>query len=1079
MAGYGEVVVGGRVVLAVGFAVLLSAVLAVDGSAAVGVSEPYVDSGNAHEVPLQPDYLGTPNVGLWEPPAGYGTGWVYPMVGPQGERVVLTTPAEAGAIYPMRAFAIRDDNSSVELSLPEGWESVNGGPYAFSVAFSTNGKVFLEVVEARTFGLSGVVAVDLGSGELLWHQEMGRSGGGLWLSVGGDGAVYVFYEGGTGLGSDYAYILDGATGAVIDQCVDSGCVNHGALRHSIVPTSTGVATFGTGDVQYFDGSLVPAVATASSVGPYSFGGFTQANTAVVVSYPHSAPNPAPCDQNLEWIDRTGIVRTMPIDTPPLDDCYSYFGMAPLADGGVVVANVDTDDRVLRWFDSTGNLSSTHSLVADLGFAFVSAPDSQLVVDENGAVLATRHYSTTEICPSGLCQYAELLVVFPDGSSQVIHREEGRTRNIYISSVALAGGTVTIQLQGTLYVGSVSTTIDYVQTVVAPSLGDSYQRSRYFAEASGGSVRTPLRIAALGDSFSSGEGAGYVGFWSSAYYLPGTATKDNSCHRSYTAYGQLIRKDLGTTDIDFLFAACSGAVTDDVLERLQYPNSPDGVPGNLAQWVELSLFDDPLDPVDVVLIGIGGNDVGFADTLTRCVANASCELGAVADATENTIDAAFRRLVDTYLQVKEGAPDAEVYVFGYPQFLNPLAACTAASGLGAGERMWMRRRLTQMNDVIELATRAAGVHFVDVEDAFEPDGLICGPDPLTHGIIEHAKVLFWNGPVRVESFHPTARGHTALRSEFFSQYPLSSVGSNPNPDPVFVEAPVVDGITASFGSMTVSSAGVARTQGDEVWVTIPGLEPGSTVIVGTYSDYQEYGRFVADTSGIAAFSYVVPEDLENGLHTIEGIGTDPDGNLLIASGAYLLMDPGGTFSDDDGSIHEPAIEGIAYVGVTKGCNPPANNHFCPSSPVTRGQMAAFLTRALGLTDDGGGNSFVDDDGSVFEGDIAKLAAAGITKGCNPPVNDHFCPSSSVTRGQMAAFLVRALGLADDGGGNSFVDDDGSVFEGDIAKLAAAGITKGCNPPTNDRYCPDSLVTRAQMATFLVRALDLGTIQPPTP
>jgi hypothetical protein len=83
-------------------------------------------------------------------------------------------------------------------------------------------------------------------------------------------------------------------------------------------------------------------------------------------------------------------------------------------------------------------------------------------------------------------------------------------------------------------------------------------------------------------------------------------------------------------------------------------------------------------------------------------------------------------------------------------------------------------------------------------------------------------------------------------------------------------------------------------------------------------------------------------------------------------------------------------------------------FCPEANVTRGQMAAFMVRALGLTDDGGGNSFVDDDGSVFEVNIAKLAAAGITRGCNPPTNDRFCPDASVTRGQMAAFLHRALG-----------------------------------------------------------------------
>ena len=76
-------------------------------------------------------------------------------------------------------------------------------------------------------------------------------------------------------------------------------------------------------------------------------------------------------------------------------------------------------------------------------------------------------------------------------------------------------------------------------------------------------------------------------------------------------------------------------------------------------------------------------------------------------------------------------------------------------------------------------------------------------------------------------------------------------------------------------------------------------------------------------------------------------------------------------------------------------------------------------------DGDGNKdaiFVDLDGSVFEGDIEWLALSGITKGCNPPVNNMFCPNDYVTRGQMAAFLVRALHLTDQLD-DPFTDDDG--------------------------------------------------------
>jgi hypothetical protein len=182
-----------------------------------------------------------------------------------------------------------------------------------------------------------------------------------------------------------------------------------------------------------------------------------------------------------------------------------------------------------------------------------------------------------------------------------------------------------------------------------------------------------------------------------------------------------------------------------------------------------------------------------------------------------------------------------------------------------------------------------------------------------------------------------------------------------------------------------------------------------------------------------------------------------------------------FNDDDGNVHESAIEAVANAGITSGCNPPYATQFCPQRFVTRGEMAAFLVRGLDLTDSGS-TDFTDDNSSIFEADIEKLAAAGITKGCNPPANTRFCPESTVSRGEMAAFLARGLGLTDSDPSIDFVDDNTSVFQADIEKLATAGITKGCNPPANTKFCPESKLTRAQMATFLTRALDLPITAP---
>jgi hypothetical protein len=196
---------------------------------------------------------------------------------------------------------------------------------------------------------------------------------------------------------------------------------------------------------------------------------------------------------------------------------------------------------------------------------------------------------------------------------------------------------------------------------------------------------------------------------------------------------------------------------------------------------------------------------------------------------------------------------------------------------------------------------------------------------------------------------------------------------------------------------------------------------------------------------------------------------------VPAGA-AATDPGGTFRDDDGNVHEGMIEAVAAAGITRGCNPPTNDRYCPDDTVTRGQMAAFLVRALALPA-GATTAFTDDDDSEFETEIESLASAGVTRGCNPPANDRYCPDDPVTRGQMAAFLVRAYAYVGDTSADRFADDDASVFEDDIEILAANGVTLGCNPPDNDRFCPDDPVRRDQMASFLGRAEGLTAIVPP--
>ena len=116
-----------------------------------------------------------------------------------------------------------------------------------------------------------------------------------------------------------------------------------------------------------------------------------------------------------------------------------------------------------------------------------------------------------------------------------------------------------------------------------------------------------------------------------------------------------------------------------------------------------------------------------------------------------------------------------------------------------------------------------------------------------------------------------------------------------------------------------------------------------------------------------------------------------------------------FTDDEGSVHEPNINIIRSHGITIGCDS-AQGLYCPGDPVTRAQMATFLARALKLEppEDPDVGAFEDIVGSVHEDNIRAIAARGITRGCNES-GTLYCPGDPVTRAQMASFLVRAFGL----------------------------------------------------------------------
>lgn len=177
-----------------------------------------------------------------------------------------------------------------------------------------------------------------------------------------------------------------------------------------------------------------------------------------------------------------------------------------------------------------------------------------------------------------------------------------------------------------------------------------------------------------------------------------------------------------------------------------------------------------------------------------------------------------------------------------------------------------------------------------------------------------------------------------------------------------------------------------------------------------------------------------------------------------------------FVDDNGNLHEQSIAAIAARGITRGCNPPLVDHFCPGNNVTRAEMAALLVAALGHPP---ATSFVGYFPDVAAGAwytpyVEKLKELGITTG---NADGTYGPDRSVTRAEMAVFLTRAFGLTPGSPGSTFGDVPSSEWYAEaVEAIRAAGITAGCTASPL-LYCPVDPVKRDQMATFLARALGL--------
>lgn len=182
---------------------------------------------------------------------------------------------------------------------------------------------------------------------------------------------------------------------------------------------------------------------------------------------------------------------------------------------------------------------------------------------------------------------------------------------------------------------------------------------------------------------------------------------------------------------------------------------------------------------------------------------------------------------------------------------------------------------------------------------------------------------------------------------------------------------------------------------------------------------------------------------------------------------------GAFRDDDGSVHEINIEQVAEWGITLGCG---DNQFCPSRIVTRAQMAAFLYRAsthlYDTPDPADEVQFSDVADDAWYLTYAQWAS---TNGVIRATDGNFNPQASVTRADMAEMLVAAFDhLSASTEFQGIFSDVVGIPYATIRAMEGiydAVVATGCSTEPR-QYCPTKEVTRAQMASFLTRAIQLS-------
>ena len=294
-----------------------------------------------------------------------------------------------------------------------------------------------------------------------------------------------------------------------------------------------------------------------------------------------------------------------------------------------------------------------------------------------------------------------------------------------------------------------------------------------------------------------------------------------------------------------------------------------------------------------------------------------------------------------------------------------------------------------------------------------------------------------------------------------------------------------------GTVTPSKPGYTFTPPSMSYTNVSSNQPGQDYVATGTPDLYEPDNSPAEakviSSGISQAHSITPTTDED---WVKFTLTTPSAVILETSGTTIadtrmwlfkssdLVNPHG-FNDDKDWDNDNYYSYLAYLN----CNVdalPAGTYYVKIDEYENDQDIPDYQINLTVTGCISTATFTDVSINYWSWNfIERLYAAGITGGCLiSPLQ--YCPEQSVTRAQMAVFLLRGIHTSAYappaiGSETGFGDVPAGYWSASwIKQLAADGITSGCG---NSNYCPENPVTRAQMAVFLLRSKHGASYTPP--